>query len=217
MIRRLLWPTVSAALMLILLLSLGVWQLERRAWKQRLLDTIARAETAPPIALPDAPPPFAKVRATGTFRHNAWALYGAELRDDKRGGSTLGAQLLGILDRPGAAPILVMLGWVPNIDAHPPAGPATIDGFIRPGERPGWFAATDSPSQRRFYTLNPAAIAPDLAGFTLVALGPPGLPDPARQLPRPPNDHLGYALTWFSFALILLVIYALHVRKVLHP
>ena len=217
MIRRQLWPTVAAVLMLAILLSLGIWQLERRAWKQTLLDTIAQAEAAPAIAMPAAPQPFAKVRVTGTLRADAWALYGAELRDDKRGGSLLGAQLLGILDRPGAAPILVMLGWVPSTEAHPPAGAVTVDGFIRPTERPGWFAATDSPAQRRFYTLNPGAIAPDLAPFTLVALGSPGIPDPARQLPRPPNDHLGYALTWFSFALILLVIYALHVRKVLHP
>ena len=56
--------------------------------------------------------------------------------------------------------------------------------------------------------------------MTLVALGPApsqGYPDPAKHLPRPPNDHLQYALTWYGFAATLLVIFFLYARKVLRP
>ena len=219
--RRLLWPTVSTLLMLAVLLSLGVWQLQRLTWKQGILRQIAQAEALPAIDMPANPSIFAKVRLAGRFGDH-WALYGSEGRDTATG-PVLGAQLLGVLQRPGDTPVLVMLGWVPGVDAHPPAGPAVVEGFIRPGETAGWFAATDNPKAGRYYTLNPSAIGAGLgyaevAPYVLVAMGPSAaanLPQPARNLPRPPNDHFGYALTWFSFAVILLVIFGLHVRKVL--
>lgn len=222
--RRLLWPAVSTLLMLAVLLSLGAWQLQRLAWKQDILRQIAQAEALPAIDLPANPSTFAKVRLVGRFGDH-WALYGSEGRDTAAG-PVLGAQLLGVLQRPGGVPVLVMLGWVPGVDVHPPAGPAVVEGFIRPGETAGWFAATDNPMAGRYYTLNPTAIGAGLgyaevAPYVLVAMAPQAGgsqtvgPQPARNLPRPPNDHFGYALTWFSFAVILLVIFGLHARKVL--
>jgi surfeit locus 1 family protein len=38
-------------------------------------------------------------------------------------------------------------------------------------------------------------------------------PEPAETLPRPPNNHLEYAITWFSLALALAVMFAIWVRK----
>ena len=216
---RLLLPAISTAIMLVILISLGVWQLERMAWKQGLLDQIARAEAQPAIDLPDTPPAFAKIQVTGVFRNDLWSLYGAQGRDTAQG-TLMGGQLLGVLDRPSGA-VLVDLGWVPSAATHPRPGRATVEGFIRPAEHPGLFAATDDLRGRRFYTLDPVAIGAGLgvklAPFTLVALGPAGMPDPSRALPRPPNDHFGYALTWFSFAVILGIIFALHARRTLRP
>ena len=82
-------------------------------------------------------------------------------------------------------------------------------GYVRPPEHPRWFGATDDPAARRFFALDPAAIGAalglaEVAPFTLVALGPAGgVPEPAQALPRPPNDHLGYAITWFGLAGLL--------------
>jgi len=220
-LRRLFWPALTTLVMLAILLSLGSWQLQRLTWKQGLLDKIAQAESLPAIAMPENPPAFAKIRVAGQFA-GRWALYGSEGRDTPKG-PVLGAQLLGVLERANAVPVVVVLGWVPGQTVHPPAGAAVVEGFIRPGEQPGWFAAVDNPATGRFYTLNPAAIGAGLgfarvAPYVLVAMGPQAaatLPDPARNLPRPANDHFGYALTWFSFAFILLVIFGLHARKVL--
>ena len=217
--RRLLLPAISTAVMLAILIGLGVWQLERMAWKQGLLDQIAQAEAQPAIDLPVTPPAFAKIRAVGNFRDDLWSLYGAQGRDTPQA-TIMGGQLLGVLDRPSGA-VLVDLGWVPTAATHPKPGPAIVEGFIRPLEHPGLFAATDDVRTRRFYTLNPeaigAALGVKLAPFTVVAIGPPGMPDPSRVLPRPPNDHFGYALTWFSFAAILAIIFALHARRTLPP
>jgi cytochrome oxidase assembly protein ShyY1 len=34
-------------------------------------------------------------------------------------------------------------------------------------------------------------------------------------MPRPPNNHFQYAMTWFALAVALGVIYGIHVRRVL--
>jgi surfeit locus 1 family protein len=51
-----------------------------------------------------------------------------------------------------------------------------------------------------------------------VALGPTppnGYPDPAKHLPRPPNNHLSYAITWYGLAAALVVIFVVWARKAL--
>ena len=220
--RRLLVPSLITLALLTTLLILGFWQLRRLAWKEGLLAEIARAEHDPPVPLTAQPPArFARVIATGTLRPGKFALYGDDVRDI--GPATImGAQILEILDRPGLPSVLVDLGWVPS-DAHTPvkpvSGPAAITGFARPAEQPGWLSAPDDPDSRRFYTLNPAVIgaslgAPDLAPFTLVAMGPPppAGPIPADAMPSLPNNHLSYAFTWFGLAGALVVVFVAWAR-----
>ena len=197
---------VATVVALAILVSLGVWQLRRLAWKEGLLARIDAAETAPPVPLPASTPPlFTRVTAQGTLAGGPTALYGVEVRDNH-----LGAQLVERLDRVGAPPLVVVLGWVPTDGGRAAAvsGPATITGYVRLPEQPNWLSAPDDAAGRHFYTLDPKAIgaalgAPDAAPFVLVALGRPGAggqPVPAEALPRPVNNHLNYALTWFGLA-----------------
>ena len=224
--RRLMVPAVTTLLMLLVLLALGTWQVQRLHWKQRLLAQIEAAEQAPAIPLPPTPGPFRKVAVRGTLRPDLTALYGAEVRDSPTG-PVLGGQLIVPLMRADAPPVLVDLGWVPG-EHGPlalPAGETTIDGYVRPPDHPGLFSASDDPGKHLFYTLDPQAIGAALglrqvAPFTLVALGqtpPQGWPDPAHGLPRPPNNHLQYALTWYGLAVVLLVVFVSYVRKVRRP
>ena len=211
--------------MLAILLGLGTWQVERLHWKQALLAQLARAEAAPPIPLPANPEPFAKVAVSGHLRDDLSAQYGAEVHDTSSG-PQLGAQLIVPLEREAADPILVDRGWVPPTRRQPialPTGEVTIEGYVRPGEKSGVFSAKDDPAARQFYTLDPTAIGaalglPQVAPFVLVAMGPAmpeRWPAPAQHLPRPPNDHLSYAITWYGLAVSLVVIFVLWARKVL--
>jgi len=211
------------AAMLAVLLGLGTWQVERLHWKQALLAQIALAEAAPPIQLPAHPRPFTKVAATGHLRNDLSAQYGAEVHDTSFG-PQLGSRLIVPLERQGADPVLVDRGWVSSSRRQPislPAGEVTIEGYVRPGDRPGFFAAKDDPAERLFYTLDPAAIGAALglqrvAPFVLVAMGPPPpehWPAPARHLPRPPNNHLSYAISWYGLAFSLVVIFVLWARR----
>jgi surfeit locus 1 family protein len=211
--------------MFLVLIGLGTWQVERLHWKQSLLAAIDRAEQSAPIPLPSHPAPFMKVAVTGRFRADRSALYGVEVRETPSG-PVLGAQWIEPLERPGAPDLLVDRGWVPLARSRPisePTGPVPIEGFVRPAARPNWFSPGDDPASRHFYTLDPDKIGaalglPQVAPFTLVALGPapPELyPDPAKQLPRPPNNHLSYAITWYGLAAALLVVFVSWTRKTL--
>ena len=219
--RALVGPAVATAVMLAILIALGVWQLQRLQWKRALLADIDRAEAAAPVPMPDHPLPFTKVTVSGHFPDDLHALFGADVRDVP-GGTAMGAQLIEPLERPGHDPVLVDRGWVPEGQLGRAGGNATVVGYVRLPDTAGLFSLTDDPAARRFYTLDPAKIGAALglrrtAQFTLVALGTGGMPEAATTLPRPPNDHLNYALTWFALALSLLIVFAAYTRKVLRP
>ena len=217
---RLLLPTLVTLGMLVVLLGLGAWQVERLAWKTALLARFDAVEAAPAVPVTAAPAPYAKVAATGRFDHGREALVGIELRGD-----TLGAHLVTPLIRDDAPAILVDRGWVPferrTAVAHP-EGEVTITGWVRPREAAGWFSPADDAPGRRFYSYDPTTIGAALGltsvvPWTLIALadGPDtaALPRPARGLPRPNNNHLGYAITWFGLAAGLVGVYLVWLRR----
>ena len=228
--RRLLWPSLMTVAMMLVLLGLGSWQVKRLFWKQALLAQIELAESADPVPLSkiEAPSPFMKISVTGEFQPGETALYGAEVRDIASG-PAMGAQLIEPLRQTNGDLILVDRGWVPLSRPGPldePSGIVTISGYVRFGDTPGWFSAEDDAAARRFFTLDPKAIGnaigqPDIRPFVLVALASgtvSGLivtdwPDPAHHLPRPPNNHFSYAVTWYGLAVALLAIFIVWARK----
>jgi surfeit locus 1 family protein len=209
------------------LVGLGVWQINRLAWKEAILASIARAEQAPPAPLPAAPSPFEKVFVTGTPDPHSLSLFGDDVRTTATGDTVNGGELLVVLRRAGAAPVLVDLGWIPYDAFGRATLPATlsVSGFAQAPERANTFTPKDDPADRQFYLLDPARIGPELgvphlAPFVLVAMGAPparGWPEPAANLPRPPNDHLQYALTWFGLAGVLLAQFLYWSFKVFRP
>ncbi len=215
--RRLILPLAVTLPALLILLGLGTWQAERLGWKRDILARIDAAEAAPPIPLVPGAPAFAKVEATGRFDHAREALVGLEVR-----GNHLGARLVTPLLREGAPPLLVDRGWVP-LDRPGaiarPEGEVRVAGWVRAPERAGWFSAADDVAARRFYTFDPAAIAaalslPQAASDALVAIGEGGgLPAPDRAMPRPRNNHLGYAITWYGLALALAGVFLVWARR----
>jgi len=211
LIRRLLWPALAGLPVLIILLGLGTWQAQRLVWKTDLLAQIAAAEAAPPAPISDPPAPYAKLEAVGRFDHAREALLGVEIRANR-----MGARLMVPFLRDSGPPILVDRGWVPLDrpgEIARPEGEQRITGYVRFGEAAGRFAAQDDVAGRRFYHFDPVAIGsalglPGMASYSLVLLGQPGsLPEPAQSLPRPRNNHIGYAITWYGLALSLIGVF----------
>ncbi|MXP63426.1 SURF1 family protein [Roseomonas sp. M0104] len=214
--RRLVVPLLVTLPVLAILLGLGTWQVQRLHWKTDLLARLAAAQAGPAQPLTANPEPWTKVFATGRLLNDSEALIGLEVRN-----TVLGAHLLVPLRREDGPPLLVNRGWVPLERRTPidhPEGEVRVEGYVRPGESADMFSATDDPAGRRFYTLDPAVIGPalglpDVAPFVLVALAPPtlppdALPQPARSFPQPPNNHLGYVVTWYGLALALVGVFA---------
>jgi surfeit locus 1 family protein len=223
--RRFVVPGLSTLIMLIILLSLGTWQVHRRHWKEDILARIATGEAAPAAPLPQNPRAYTKVIVTGRFRFDRAAQFGAEVRDT-RAGPAMGFYQIVPLERADAPTILVDRGWIPQKRTSAldnPSADVTVTGYVRPSEKSRWFSAPDDVATRQFYTLDPRVIAAavgvaDPASFTVVALGPSpaeSYPAPAQHLPLPPNNHLAYVITWYGLAMVLVIVFGAWVRKAL--
>lgn len=221
--RRFLIPGLSTLVMLFVLIIMGTWQVHRLHWKGEILDQIATAEASPPIALSAEAAPFTKVFATGRFQFNRSVKLGAEVRD-LRTGPTMGFYQIVPLARENARAVLVNRGWAPQTRTTPlyePEGLVTVTGYVRSADQQGWFSASNDLATRQFYTLDPVAISTAIGvsaiePFVLVALGssaPGSFPEPAQRLPRPPNNHLAYVITWYGLAFALAVIFVVWIRK----
>jgi surfeit locus 1 family protein len=222
--RRLIAPGISAFIVFWLLIALGVWQMHRLTWKEGIIASIRQAQAAAPVQLPPDPSPFEKVIVTGTWIPGKAALYGDEVHDSPNG-PVPGAELIMPLRRADGEVVLVDLGWVPEATPVPMANPpAAAVGYIHAPIHADWTSGTDDPAQGLYYTLDPQKIGAGLglanvAPYTLIVLGPmppPGRseqPQPAQDLPTPPNNHYEYALTWFGFAGVLVFQFIFFARK----
>jgi surfeit locus 1 family protein len=160
---------VAAVLLFCAYLSLGTWQVQRRAWK---LDLIARVEQR--VHAPAVPPPppgewsqvtaanseYRHVQATGAFLNDSETLVQA-LTD-------LGAGfwVLTPLRLEDGTVVLVNRGFVPPEQreraAHGAAEAttaATVTGLLRITEPKGWFLRRNDPAKNLWYSRDVQAIA----------------------------------------------------------
>ena len=215
----------SAALLVLLLalgvaaaagfVALGVWQVQRLAWKQALIARVDQRLAAAPVPAPDPAhaaglthesAEYLRVHARGRFDFSRQTLVRA-LTD--LGG---GFWVLAPLQREDGSWVLVNRGFVPpELRDNVPAGSELQDvvGLLRITEPGGSVLQHNDPAQGRWYSRDVAAIATarQLQGpvapyfIDAQATGPTtGWPRAGLTVVRFPNSHLGYALTWFALA-----------------
>jgi len=227
--RPALWPTVISLPMLIVVLGLGTWQLQRLAWKTDLIDRLEQRLDEAPVAAPATYDPdtmeFLKIELTGVWEHDKEMLI---LGRPEKG--TPGFHIVTPLRAEDGRHYIVNRGWIPDkrVDfrARPesrPDGVVTIQGMIRGQNRQGWFRPDNEPERDIWMFEDPAAMAArhglaDVAPYLVVALDgaeSPRLPVAAspRQVLSIRNEHLNYALTWFGMAIGLIVIYFMWHRQ----
>jgi len=187
--------------------ALGVWQLERRAWK---LDLIARVETrihATPVSIPldqsidAARDEYRHVRLTGRFIHDRATLVDALTVEGP------GFWVLTPLDT-GAGLVLINRGFVPATrkgDYARPSGRVTVTGLMRVSEPDGRFLRPNRPDADLWYSRDVAAIAHkrklgSVAPFFVDVQKTTGYPIGGLTVVNFRNTHLIYALTWFALA-----------------
>jgi cytochrome oxidase assembly protein ShyY1 len=189
MIRKIpVFATLIVAAAVAVMIGLGVWQLGRAEWKDRLIAQYRAAETLPPITFPTAPtageaPLFRWATGFCLKPVTKRAVAGANRRGET--GYVHIVHCSTGAEGPGMA---VELGWSrdPNASWQWAGGPVT--GMIAP----------DREQRIRL----------------VAASAPPGLePSALPSLASIPNNHRLYAIQWFLFAAIALIIYVLAVRK----
>jgi len=228
--RGVLIPSIAAASAFAVLLSLGLWQLDRKAWKEGLIATIGQRLSAPPVALPApatwprltaAEDEFLRVAATAEFLNDREALVytsGSSLREGSGGP---GYWVFTPARLAGGAVVMVNRGFVPDgkqdAETRPDgevAGPINMVGVLRWPEPPGIFTPAGDPTRNIWFSRDSNAIAAaksvSVAPFYLELESPDppgGLPRTGRLHPTLPNNHFGYALTWLGLACVLVGVY----------
>ena len=228
--RPLFWPTLFSLPALVICLALGGWQIERLFWKQ---DMIAQREAAVTAALAAVPNTFSEARGM-EFRHvsdegvflNDKEIY---LGATSEGGGQ-GYQVLTPLLEPGGRVVFVNRGYIPS-ELKDPAkralgqitGTVRVQGLLRlpPAGRPNWFLPDNRPDLNYWFWVDLTAMsAADKLGrvapFYIDADATPnagGWPKGGVTRLTLPNNHLQYAITWFSLAVALIVIYVLFHRR----
>jgi surfeit locus 1 family protein len=209
---------------LAVLLSLGTWQIERKAWKEALIATLTERLNAAPVELPPpsewsrltpAAVEFRRVKLRADFRGDHALLYtsGSALRDDVKSPGYF-VFMAGRL--PGGEHVVVNRGYVKERPYSVPAGPQEIVGVLRWPEASPWFVTDYDRSSDVWYVRDPRLMAHvkdwgTVAPFYVeqeAPVPPGGLPHPAPLRVNLPNHHLQYALTWYGLALALVAVFA---------
>ena len=215
------------AVALCVLVSLGTWQLERKAWKDALIAELQAKLAAPPTDLPArerwqrltaATDEFRRVAFPAEFLRGEEALVyssGSSLRPDVSGP---GYFVFAPARLTGGSVVIVNRGFVPEGRQDPkthtaPSGVVDIVGVMRWPEQRGQFTPPDEPAKGLWFARDPAAMAAakkwgTIAPFYVDQEGPQpsgGLPKAGPLKASLPNNHLQYAVTWYGLALVILI------------
>lgn len=180
-------PTILVALAVATMVGLGIWQLERREQKEALLASYAAAAHQPPIGWPSVPPkeplPFFRSATANCLSATGFRTAAGQNRRGEPGFLIIADCRTGA-EGPGVA---IELGWSKDPNAGRSFRGGLVSGVIAP----------DRISRMRLVAAT--------AGPGLMPSAPPS-PDTI------PSNHFSYAIQWFLFAAIAVVIYALALR-----
>jgi surfeit locus 1 family protein len=204
------------------LVGLGVWQVKRLTWKEAIIARLEQRLATAPVALPTPLDPlrddFLRVRVTGKIGEDALHV----LTSLKPWGP--GFRIIAPLTDADGQVVLVDLGYVPEAmkgeairfeGAIEVVGalywPNETDGFTPPPDHAAniWFARDLAPMAEALGT-SPVLVIAESHGVSFTG---GDWPKPLRLGINLPNDHLQYAITWFSLALIWAVMSTMLVHR----
>lgn len=205
--KSILIPLIFGIAGVAVLVGLGKWQVDRLAWKEGVLADIAAHIAATPVGLPDVVEPeadrYLPVTVTGQIGDAALRV----LVSQKQVGA--GYRVISVLETEGRR-VLLDRGFV-KVSADipaPPEGETTVTGNLHwPDERLSSTPENDV-AGNMWFARDIAQMA-DVLGTEPVLVVARALSVPEQSVtPLPvdtggiPNDHLSYAITWFSLAAI---------------
>jgi surfeit locus 1 family protein len=206
MLRRLIFPIVLGFGGIAILLSLGNWQVARMQWKNALLADINTRLVGDAVPVPAAPnakdDKYRPVIATGHFTGEALQVISG-MKD-----IGAGVQVLAVLATADGRRLLVDRGFLPDQDkgkALPPRDTTVTGNLHWPDETT---SSTPPPDAKTglWFARDVPAMAAQLGTEAVLIVARSDTGD--GIIPRPvdtstiPNDHWGYAITWFLLAAV---------------
>jgi surfeit locus 1 family protein len=210
---------------------LGHWQMQRLAEKEALIAAVDARIDAEPIPVPEATTwntldleslNFQPVTMIGSFRYSQTVTVFTSLLNGRGMASGPGFWVVTpFVLADGSGTVFVNRGFIPE-EVQPAAVSdgdsqdveVTVSGLLRPGEKAGLITPSPNTSDRIEWVRDPERLAamvdPALAPFApfyvdLPAGAPGELPQGGETVIEFPNNHLGYAYTWYGFAIVAIV------------
>lgn len=226
--------TVTFAVLMLALaaicVGLGTWQMQRLAEKEALIAAVDARLTAAPVPVPPADQwptldllafNFQPVSLTGAFRYNQTVTVFTSLSEARGAVSGPGYWVVTPFVLADGGTVFVNRGFVPQnfqeaavSDGEGDEMQVTITGLLRPAEAAGWMVPQADMSNRIEWVRDPErlakmvdpALAPIAPFYIDLPAGPPDtLPQGGETVVEFPNNHFGYALTWYGFSIIAVV------------
>lgn len=205
MMKRMIVPILIGVVGIAILVSLGTWQVRRMAWKADVLDQIRADITAAPVEVPAKVSLSMKhlpVKATGTIAQQELHV----LVSRKQIGA--GYRVIAPFELQDGRRVLLDRGFIPleAEDAIREAIDVTVIGNLHWPDDMN--SSTPKPDLGRNIwfgrDISAMAAALDTAEVLIVARSDTGqgvdpMPVGVEGIP---NDHLNYAITWFSLAFV---------------
>jgi surfeit locus 1 family protein len=236
------WSTLLVVIMIGVTIRLGFWQLDRLEQRNDFINQVNAVKISPEINLSGnisgldlVSNEYRNLQASGRFDFD----YQIALRNQiwvQTWGNDLGYSLFTPFKMDNGLVVLVQRGWIP-IEFNTPAswrefdqdGELTINGIIRipikKGEMGGGVPdPTYSPGEKMSYFWNTIDIdhLQKLMPYELLPIYVQQAPDPLRKIypfaSLPEFDlsegaHLGYAIQWFMYSLLILIGYPILINK----
>ena len=223
------WSFIGLMLALMaLFVGLGSWQMQRLDEKERLIESVASRFELPPVALPPVAewPAFDSeawayrpVTLTGSYLPAETVLVFTSLTEPRGPRSGPGYWVMTPLQLDSGGVVFVNRGFVPQEQGAaflgggaPEAGVLTLTGIARAPEATGSFTPAADATSRIDWVRDPQRLAglvgtlpgPVAPIYVDLPAGPDAaLPQGGETVVSFPNNHLGYAITWFGFALLV--------------
>jgi surfeit locus 1 family protein len=223
------------------LVGLGTWQVQRKAWKEGLIAALSERVAASPVALPSqtdwssldpSSDEYRRATFNAEFDYSRDALVYASASGFRPDVSGPGYWVFTPARLTDGSLLLVNRGFVPEGRQDPKSrvegevsGTVAIMGAMRWPDTRRWFTPNDDATHNLWFTRDPSSIAA-AKGLGAVApfyveqetpVPPGGLPQPGKLVVSLPDNHLQYALTWYGLAIVLVVVFVVWARTAVIP
>ena len=207
--------SVFVIFFILVFIALGSWQIVRLNWKNNLISEIENSLNNPPVSLNQSKKKnYLKIKTSGSIDFDK-QIYLYNLNDAGKPGFEVINPI-----KIGDENYLMNRGWIPFEKKDLPelnlVDQNQIVGTLMLQTKPSTFKPENDIEKNYWFTLNREDISKftgrNFSDYVIYLNGEYKIPKPRVITAKISNNHKKYAITWFSMAISILLIY-LYFRK----